>query len=51
MKTNRPLIQVILIGLTFLIMTFIIWGVSTGRLLDYKETQEQMLDGMMNKMK
>lgn len=47
MKSNRTLIQVVLTVLTFLIMTLIIWGVWTGRLLDHKETQEQIMDGMI----
>ena len=51
MKNNQILIQVILVVLTFLIMTILIWGVLTGRLLKHKETQEQMMDGMINKMK
>lgn len=51
MKNNRTLTQVVLIVLTFSIMALLIWGVLTGRLLDHKETQEQMIDGMINKMK
>jgi hypothetical protein len=51
MKNNRTLIQLVLVVLTFLIMALLIWGVWTGRLLDHKETQEQMMDGMINKMK
>ncbi len=51
MKNNQTLFQVILVVLTFSIMTILIWGVWTGRLIDHKETQEQMLDGMINKMK
>jgi hypothetical protein len=51
MKNNRTLIQLVLIVLTFLIMALLIWGVWTGRLLGHKETQEQMMDGMIDKMK
>lgn len=51
MKKKQTLIQVVLIGLTFLIMVLLIWGVWTGRLLDRKKTQEQMMDGIINKMK
>ena len=51
MKNSRTLIQVALVVLTFLIMALLIWGVWTGRLLDHKETQEQMMDGMIKKMK
>jgi hypothetical protein len=51
MKYNQTLIQVFLVVLTFLIMTILIWGVWTGRLFDHKETQEQFLDGIINKTK
>jgi len=51
MKNNRTLIQVVLVVLTFLTMALLMWGVWTSRLLDHKKTQEQMMDGMINKMK
>jgi len=51
MKNNRTLIQMVLVGLTFIIMALLIWGVWTGRVLSHKETHEQIIDGMINKMK
>ncbi len=51
MKNNRTLIQLVLVVFTFLIMVLIIWGVWSGRLLDHKETQEHMIEGMINEIK
>lgn len=51
MKNNWTLIRVVLVMLTFLTMAMLIWGVWTGRLLDQKETREQMMDEMINKIK
>ena len=51
MKNNRNLIQVAPLVLTFIIMALLIWGVWSGKVLDHKETQEQMIDGMIKKIK
>jgi hypothetical protein len=51
MRNNRTLFRVVLDLQTFLIMALLIWGFWTARLFDHKEIQEQMMDGMMNKMK
>ena len=51
MKNNQTFTQLVVITLTLLIMTLLAWGVLTGRLLDHKESLEQLISSMLNKIK